>query len=109
MSDKGKIFGGGIGWFFGGPIGGLLGMIFGEFADEREERQLEEKDPYYELLRIPPSASNSEVKQAYRKLALKYHPDKVLHRSEDDRKWAEEYFKRITEAYERIKKQRNIA
>lgn len=108
MSDSGKIFGGGIGWFFGGPIGGLLGLVFGEIIDEKESSVKDEMDICYEMLRIEPSASDDEIKKAYRKMVLKYHPDKVLHRSADDRKWAEEKFKRVTAAYERIKRERNI-
>lgn len=51
---------------------------------------------YYEILGVPKGASDSEIKKAYRKLALKYHPD----RSPQDKK--EEYekkFKEISEAY----------
>ncbi len=51
------------------------------------------KQDYYEILGINKNASKSEVKKAYRKLALKYHPDK--NKSKD----AEEKFKEISEAY----------
>ena len=54
-----------------------------------------QKDNYYEILGIPESASLDEIKKAYRKLALKYHPD----RNRDNEKNAEERFKRISEAY----------
>lgn len=108
MKDKGKIFGGSFGWFLGGPVGGLLGMVFGEFVDEKEEDQVSEHEYCYSILGIDSSASDDEVKKAYRRKALKYHPDKVLHRSKEDREWAEGWFKKITLAYERIKKERNL-
>lgn len=53
------------------------------------------KRDYYEILGISKSASEDEIKKAYRKLAIKYHPDK----NPDDKK-AEEKFKEAAEAYE---------
>lgn len=54
----------------------------------------EEKD-YYKILNVPRNASLEEIKKAYRKLALQYHPDK-----NPNNKQAEEKFKEINEAYE---------
>jgi len=51
------------------------------------------KEDYYEILGVPRNATKEEIKQAYRKLALKYHPDR--NKSPD----AEEKFKKISEAY----------
>ena len=53
------------------------------------------KQDYYEVLGITKSASSSEIKKAYRKMAIKYHPDK-----NPDDKSAEEKFKIAAEAYE---------
>ena len=52
---------------------------------------------YYETLSVPRTASAEDIKRSYRKLALKWHPDR--HKPET-RKEAEERFKRISEAYE---------
>jgi DnaJ like chaperone protein len=62
----------------------------------------------YKVLEIDPSATDEQVKKAYRKMALKHHPDKVSSLGEDVRKAAEEKFKNISEAYEKIKKERGI-
>jgi DnaJ like chaperone protein len=67
-----------------------------------------ETDSAYKILEAEPSATNEEIKKAYRKMALKYHPDKVSHLGEDFRKTADEKFKNVNEAYEKIKKERNI-
>ena len=53
------------------------------------------KRDYYEILGVSKDASTAEIKKAYRKVALKYHPD----RNPDDKK-AEEMFKEAAEAYE---------
>jgi len=53
------------------------------------------KRDYYEVLGVPKDATEDEIKKAYRKLAMKYHPDK-----NPDNKEAEEKFKEASEAYE---------
>jgi len=55
------------------------------------------KKDYYEVLGIAKTASKDEIKKAYRKLAVKYHPDK-----NPDDKEAEEIFKEAAEAYEHL-------
>jgi DnaJ like chaperone protein len=62
----------------------------------------------YKALEIEPSASNDEIKKAYRKMAMKHHPDKVHELGEDVKKSATEKFRAISEAYESLKKQRGM-
>ena len=65
-------------------------------------------DSNYKILEISPDATNDEVKKAYRKMAVKYHPDKVATLGDDVQKAAEEKFKSISLAYEAICKERGI-
>jgi len=65
-------------------------------------------DANYKILEITKTASNKELKKAYRKMAKKYHPDKVRHLGVEHQKGAEEKFKRIQKAYEAIQKERGL-
>lgn len=65
-------------------------------------------DSNYRILEITPDATDDEVKKAYRKMAVKYHPDKVATLGEDVQKAAEEKFKAVSKAYEEICKERGI-
>ncbi len=56
----------------------------------------------YEILGLRPGASKDEVKTAYRQLAGQYHPDKVAHLGEEFQLLAEQRFKQIQEAYEKL-------
>lgn len=62
----------------------------------------------YSILGVTKDASNDEIKKAYRKMAVEYHPDKVSYLGEDVQKSAKEKFQKIADAYEAIKKERGI-
>ncbi len=68
----------------------------------------QQADSAYKVLGIEPSATDDEVRKAYKRMALKYHPDKVATLGEDVQKAAEEKFKKVQQAYEQIKKERGM-
>ncbi|MDT7832739.1 TerB family tellurite resistance protein [Flavobacteriaceae bacterium S356] len=63
----------------------------------------------YKILEVTKSATDAEVKKAYRKMAKKYHPDKLQGLGKEHVKGAQEKFQSIQAAYETIKKERGIA
>lgn len=65
-------------------------------------------DTAYKILEIEKSATDDEVKKAYRTMAKKYHPDKVITDNAAIKKGAEEKFKRVQTAYENIQKERGL-
>ncbi|MCR5193656.1 MAG: DnaJ domain-containing protein [Bacteroidales bacterium] len=65
------------------------------------------KDPY-SVLGINSSATDDEVKKAYRRMAMKYHPDKVEGLGDEVKRNAEAQFREINEAYETIKQARGM-
>jgi DnaJ like chaperone protein len=65
-------------------------------------------DSAYKILEVEMTASNDEIKSAYRKMAIKYHPDKVHHLGPEYQKDAQEKFKKINEAYDKVKRERGI-
>jgi DnaJ like chaperone protein len=65
-------------------------------------------DNAYKILEITKEATIDEIKTAYRKMAKKYHPDKVTHLGEEHQKGAEEKFKQVQEAYDHLQKERGF-
>jgi len=88
-------------------ISGYLGISSTDFLSIKN-MFVAETDSAYKILEIERPASDEEVKKAYRKMAMKYHPDKVSHLGEDYKKAADEKFKKVNEAYEKIKKERKM-
>ena len=58
-----------------------------------------EKRDYYEVLGLQKGATEEDIKQAYRKAALKWHPDRWVNGTDEEKKTAEEKFKEASEAY----------
>jgi DnaJ like chaperone protein len=65
-------------------------------------------DNAYKILEISKSATNDEVKKAYRKMAKKYHPDKIQNLGPEHIKGANEKFQSIQSAYDKIKDERGL-
>lgn len=68
-----------------------------------------DKKDYYEVLGVNKNSTDDEIKKAYKKLAIKWHPDKFANAPEAERKTAEEKMKDINEAYDVLKDQKKRA
>lgn len=82
------------------------GNANGNYYDKRHAQN--ELDNAYKVLGVSPSASDDEVKKAYRQLALKHHPDKVASLGEDVRKAAQRKFQEINNAKDIVFKARGL-
>ena len=89
-------------------ISGYLGVSSSDF-DSIQAMFVKDTTAAFTILEIDPSAGDQEIKRAYRKMAAKFHPDKVSHLGKEFQEMAEEKFKAISEAYEQIKDERSIA
>ncbi len=65
-------------------------------------------DNAYKVLEVGPNSSEADIKKAYRKLAVKYHPDKVAQLGEEFQQGAKEKFQKVQDSYEKIKESRGI-
>jgi len=88
-------------------ISGAMGVASNDFLSIKN-MFIPETDSSYKILEIDQVSTNEEVKKAYRRMAMKYHPDKVSHLGDEFRKSADEKFKSVNEAYDKIKKERNM-
>ncbi len=62
----------------------------------------------YKILEVSPTATDEEVKKAYRQMAMKFHPDRVATLGESVQSQAEERFRKVQEAYDQIKQARGM-
>lgn len=88
-------------------ISHLIGVAQADF-NSIKAMFIVEADSSYKILEIEKTVTDEEVKKAYRRMAIKYHPDKVHHLGPEYQKDAQEKFKKINEAYERVKKERGM-
>jgi len=79
----------------------------GEF-DSIKAMFIKAADNAYKILEISKTATDSEVKKAYRAMAKKYHPDRVNTKDEAIKKGAEEKFKQVQKAYETVQAERGL-
>ncbi|MCH2231045.1 MAG: TerB family tellurite resistance protein [Crocinitomicaceae bacterium] len=88
-------------------IAGMLGVSSVDFESVKN-MFYRNVDSDYKVLGVESTASDDEVKKAYRKMAIKFHPDKVAQMGEQYQKGAKEKFQQIQDSYEAIKKRRGI-
>jgi DnaJ like chaperone protein len=88
-------------------IASYLGIRQADYASIKA-MFLKEVDGDYKILEIDKNATDEELKKAYRKMAVKYHPDKVSHMGDEYKDSAKEKFQKMKDAYDNIKKQRGM-
>jgi DnaJ like chaperone protein len=90
-------------------IARYLGIASADFGSIRAMYLRDDEESDYKILEINPTATNEEVKKAYRRMALRFHPDRVAQEGEDVQRAASEKFKKVQQAYENIKKKRGMS
>ncbi|PTM11277.1 MAG: molecular chaperone DjlA [Bacteroidetes bacterium] len=88
-------------------ISGYLGISSKDF-ESIKAMFYNSKENAYKILEIEKTATVNEIKAAYRKMAKKYHPDKVIHLGKEHQKGAEEKFRQVQEAYEKLQKEKGF-
>jgi DnaJ like chaperone protein len=90
-----------------GRISNYLGIRDTDFQSIKA-MFVKDMDSAYRILEIPPEASDEEVRKAYRRMAAKYHPDKVSHLGEDVQRAAKEKFQQLNQAFQDVKQKRGM-
>lgn len=90
-----------------GRIANMLGVSQSDFESVKN-MFYRNVDSDYKVLGLEPDATDEEVKKAYRKMAIKFHPDKVSQMGEEYEKGAKEKFQQIQDSYDAIKKRRGM-
>ena len=85
-------------------IAGYLGISARDF-ESIKAMFYSSRDNAYKILEIDKTVTVTEIKKAYRKMAKKYHPDKVMHLGKEHQNGAEEKFRQVQEAYEQLQKE----
>ncbi|MFD2551574.1 TerB family tellurite resistance protein [Bizionia sediminis] len=88
-------------------ISGYLGIRLADY-ESIKAMFYNSSDNAYKILEIDSSASPADIKAAYRKMAKKYHPDRVIHLGKEHQAGAEEKFRQVQKAYEQLQKERNF-
>ena len=88
-------------------IAGYLGISSRDY-ESIKAMFYDSSDNAYKVLEITKNASVDEIKKAYRTMAKKYHPDKVIHLGKEHQQGAEEKFRQVQAAYEQIQKERRF-
>lgn len=88
----------------------IAGYLAIQSADFQSIKAMFFKNPdsAYKILEIEKTATVAEIKKAYRTMAKKYHPDKLVDMDEAYRKGAEDKFRKVQEAYEKLQKERGF-
>lgn len=88
-------------------ISGYLGISSRDYGSIKA-MFYDSSDNAYKILEITKEATDEEIKKAYRKMAKKYHPDKVIHLGKEHQQGAEEKFRQVQKAYEQLQKERGF-
>lgn len=94
-------FGGGTGYTYGGYSNQNNGS---SYQRNTSSTYTTNKSKYYTILGVSRSASQDEIKKAYRKLAKEHHPDRFVNSSDSEKKYHENKMKEINDAYENLTK-----
>ena len=88
-------------------ISGYLGISARDF-ESIKAMFYNSTDNSYKILEITKEATVEEIKAAYRKMAKKYHPDRVIHLGDEHQKGAVDKFRQVQDAYEKLKAERGF-